>query len=246
LDVFQVPTTLLACVDSSVGGKTGVDHPAGKNLIGAFHQPRGVVIDVETLRTLPLAELRNGLAECVKHGVIRDASLLDFLETHAEALQAGTDGALQFPADIMAELIARNVAIKAAVVADDEREAGCRAHLNFGHTLGHAIEADAGFGQLGHGQAVGLGMVAANHIAAARGLLDAPSADRVTALLRRLALPVTRDGLDFQTLRAIMQHDKKARAGTIRFVLAETLGRVELYDDVTEAELRNAVAAIGK
>jgi 3-dehydroquinate synthase len=244
--VLQVPTTLLACVDSSVGGKTGVDHPVGKNLIGAFHQPRGVVIDVETLRTLPLAQLRNGLAECVKHAVIRDAALLDFIEAHADTLQAGQDGQLQFPADVMIELIARNVAIKAAVVADDEREAGCRAHLNFGHTLGHAIEAEAGFGQLGHGQAVSLGMVAANHIAVSRGLLDAALADRITALLNRLALPTRRADLDAKALLARMRHDKKARAGKVRFVLADALGSVAIYDDVSDDEARAAIAALAQ
>jgi len=148
LRVVQCPTTLLAAVDSSVGGKTGVDHATGKNLIGAFHQPGAVVIDVETFRTLPAGELANGLAECVKHGVIRDEPLLGFIEDNAGAIGACNG-------DVMEELVARNVAIKAAVVADDERETGQRAHLNFGHTIGHAIEVFVGYDKIAHGQAVG-------------------------------------------------------------------------------------------
>jgi len=165
---YQCPTSLLADVDASVGGKTGVDHQAGKNLIGAFHQPSGVMVDVETLKTLPRGELIGGLAECVKHAVIRDASLLDYIEGRA-------DDILACHSDVMTDLIARNVAIKAQVVAADEREAGQRAHLNYGHTIGHAVEALAGYGELSHGQAVALGMVAANHLAVARGLLDEQS-----------------------------------------------------------------------
>jgi 3-dehydroquinate synthase len=244
LRVLQAPTSLLACVDSSVGGKTGVDHPTGKNLIGAFHQPRAVVVDVETLRTLPLAELRNGLAECVKHAVIRDASLLSFIADQAETFLAGKDGELAFDADVMSELIARNVAIKAAVVAEDEREAGVRAHLNFGHTIGHAVEATIGYDKLRHGEAVSLGMIAANHIAVSRGLLDADAAEAVRTALEALDLPTRIDGLDLQLIRETMQHDKKAAAGKVRFVLADRLGHVAIYDDVTEAEVAAAVEAI--
>jgi len=230
----QAPTTLLADVDASVGGKTAVDHPAGKNLIGAFHQPRGVWIDVETLATLDARQVRAGLAECVKHGVIRDAALLDLLEAQADALLACRPGP-------MTELIARNVAIKAAVVAADEREAGQRAHLNFGHTVGHALETLLGLGALSHGEAVALGMVAANALAVRRGLLDADDAGRVAALLERLGLPVRRGGLDPDTIWRIMQHDKKARGGKVRMVLAEALGRVGIYDDVTAAEVAAAL-----
>jgi len=234
----QAPTTLLADVDASVGGKTAVDHPAGKNLIGAFHQPRGVWIDVETLATLDARQVRAGLAECVKHGVIRDAALLDLLEGQADALLACRPGP-------MTELIARNVAIKAAVVAADEREAGQRAHLNFGHTVGHALETLLGLGALSHGEAVALGMVAANALAVRRGLLDADDAGRVAALLERLGLPVRRGGLDPDTIWRIMQHDKKARGGKVRMVLAEALGRVGIYDDVTAAEVAAALEELG-
>lgn len=237
----QVPTTLLADVDSSVGGKTGVDHPAGKNLIGAFHQPRAVVIDPSTLATLDRAELIAGLAECVKHGVIRDADLVGWIESHAEALIDRHD------AGLLAELIERNVRIKAAVVAADERESGERAHLNFGHTVGHAIEAACGFagrytvGFLRHGECVALGMVAANHIAQRRGMLAAADAERIERLLIRLQLPVRRSGLDLDELLHVMRHDKKSRNGVPRFVLARGVGRVELCDDVTEDEIAAAV-----
>ena len=237
LQFLQCPTTLLADVDSSVGGKTGVDHAAGKNLIGAFYQPRGVLIDVETLTTLPADELRNGLAECVKHGVIRDASLLDFIESEADAIFAHDP-------EVMTELIARNVAIKAAVVGADEREAGQRTHLNFGHTIGHAVEVFVGYDRLPHGQAVSLGMVAANAMAMDRGLIDAASADRVKGVLKRLGLPVAWPGLDIDDIWRIMQHDKKARGGQVRMILPTTLGAVDMFDDVTFEQVVRAVEAI--
>ena len=241
---IQAPTTLLADVDSSVGGKTGVDHAAGKNLIGAFHQPRAVCVDTRVLATLPAAELAGGLAECVKHGIIRDASLIDWLEQHAGSLRPDS-------AEPLGELIARNVAIKAAVVAADEREAGERAHLNFGHTIGHAIEAERGFGGAGgdylrHGHCVALGMVAANHIAVGRGRLTEQDAQRIEALLGRLHLPVRLAGLDADHLLAIMRHDKKSHAGRLRFILpARRLGAVQVVDDVSEAEIRAAIEYIG-
>ena len=238
LRVIQCPTTLLAAVDSSVGGKTGVDHAAGKNLIGAFHQPGGVVIDVETFRTLPAGELANGLAECVKHGVIRDEPLLGFIEDNADAIGA-CDG------DVMEELVARNVAIKAAVVADDEREAARRADLNFGHTIGHAIEVFVGYEKIAHGQAVALGMVAANHLAVSRGLIGGADADRVESLLARLGLAVRIPDLDAGEIWRIMQHDKKARAGQVRMVLPTALGTVDIYDDITPDEVAAAAAALG-
>ncbi len=231
---YQCPTSLLADVDASVGGKTAVDHAAGKNLIGIFHQPAGVMIDVETLRTLPRRELIGGLAECVKHGVIRDVSLLDYIEANAA-------GILECRPDVMTELIARNVAIKAAVVAADEREAGQRAHLNFGHTVGHAIEVLAGYGELSHGQAVTLGMVAANHIAVARGLLPSRDAERIEQLLIKLDLPVRRGGLDAKEIWQTMQHDKKTLAGRVRMILPTRLGAVDIYDDTPPETVRQAV-----
>jgi len=239
VSLIQVPTSLLADVDSSVGGKTGVDHPTGKNLIGAFHQPRAVCIDTDVLATLPAIELASGLAECVKHGVIRDASLLTWIEGHADALGARD-------ANSLSELISRNVAIKAAVVTADERETGVRAHLNYGHTIGHAIEAVEAFtpedGYLRHGHCVALGMVAANHLAVARDRLSEEQAQRVEDLLVTLGLPVRRIGGDGEKLLAIMRHDKKSRGGAIRFVLPSGwLGRVDIHADVTDEEILAAI-----
>jgi 3-dehydroquinate synthase len=246
LSFINIPTTLLADVDSSVGGKTGVDSAAGKNLIGAFHQPRAVLIDPAMLATLPVEQVRNGLAECVKHAVIRDAELLEMISRQAEAILAKD-------AAVLAELIARNVAIKAGVVAADEREASIRADLNFGHTVGHALEAAGGFGALGHGQAVALGMIAANTIAVGRRLLSRADSETVESVLRKLGLPVRLADLPHLPAQAaeparlldLMTRDKKARAGRARFVLATHLGRAAIYDDVTEQEIRAALAAIG-
>ena len=238
LRFLQCPTTLLADVDSSVGGKTAVDHAAGKNLIGAFHQPAAVLIDVETLRSLPDAELANGLAECVKHGVIRDAGLLDEIEANLDALHARD-------ADFLTKFVARNVAIKAAVVEEDEREqTGARAHLNFGHTVGHAVEALAGYEGLRHGEAVSLGMVAECAVAVSRGLLPAADADRVRALLERLGLPVRRAGLDADAVWQVMLRDKKNRGGNVRMVLPTALGTVNLFDDIRPEEIREAIQGV--
>ena len=246
LRFLQCPTSLLAVVDSSVGGKTGVDHAAGKNLIGVFHQPFAVLSDVETLRTLPIAELRNGLAECVKHAVIRDASLLDFIEANADMLQSVDSGKLVFDADIMCDLLAKNVEIKAEVVQADEQESGVRAHLNYGHTIGHAIETFVGYEDIRHGEGVSLGMVTANHIAVERGLLDQSAADRITDVLRNLQLPTTRGSLDAVQIWEIMKHDKKARDGQVRMVLPSGLGSVDIYDDITEQEVAMAIKSIEK
>lgn len=233
----QCPTTLLADVDASVGGKTGVDHAAGKNLIGAFHQPRGVLIDVAALDSLPEESLRDGLAECVKHGVIRDESLLEFLEDRAAEIFARDAAALT-------ELIARNVAIKAAVVSGDEREAGSREHLNFGHTIGHAIEVHVGYEAISHGAAVSLGMVAACGMAASRGLIEPEAAERVGDLLGQLGLPIRREGLDAAEIWRIMLHDKKARGGQVRMVLPVMLGEVATFEDITPATVEAAVEAL--
>jgi len=236
---MHCPTTLLADVDASVGGKTGVDAPAGKNLIGAFHQPRGVLIDVDALATLPPEHVRNGLAECVKHAVIRDRTLLDFIEDHTEAILARD-------AETLTELIARNVAIKAEVVSADEREAGQRAQLNFGHTIGHAIEVRVGYGNLLHGEAVSLGMVAACHLAVERNLLEADAAGRVEYLLGRLELPTRRDGLNADAIWQTMQLDKKARGGQVRMILPVMLGEAAIFDDITPEPVRRAIDKLGQ
>jgi len=228
----------LADVDASVGGKTGVNHVSGKNLIGAFHQPSGVLIDVETLKTLPPEEMQSGLGECVKHAVIRDASLLEFIAANTSAI-------LACDSDVMCDLVARNVEIKAAVVADDELETGTRAHLNYGHTIGHAIETIAGYGTISHGAAVSLGMIAANDVAVARGLIGPADAERVAEALEALKLPVAYPGLDPNQVWDIMQRDKKARAGRVRMVLPTEIGKVEIFDDTAAEEVAHAVAALG-
>ena len=237
LRYLQTPTTLLGDVDASIGGKTGVDHETGKNLIGAFHQPQAVLIDVETLKTLAPQELRSGLAECLKHAFIRDATLLDFIESNANAL-------LSCESEPLTELIARNVAIKASVVAADERESGVRAHLNFGHTLGHGIETFVGYGNISHGQAVALGMIAACRLAEGKDLVDASLRERLTTVLKSLSLAVHWKDLDADAIWRIMQHDKKAVAGRPRFILPTELGKVDIFDDVSEKEVKQAIASL--
>lgn len=225
VDFIQVPTTLLAQVDSSVGGKTAVNHPRGKNMIGAFHQPALVVIDPELLSSLPLRELRCGLAECIKHAVIRDPSLFDWIAGNAARI-------LALEPDALVELVRRNVEIKAAVVVEDERERGVRAHLNFGHTFAHAIEATAGYGEILHGEAVALGMLAATRTAIEAGLCDASLLDDLTAVVEAFGLD-TRCGLaDSAALDAAMRQDKKVVGGRVRLVVPDRLGHVVIRNDI--------------
>jgi 3-dehydroquinate synthase len=229
-------------VDASVGGKTGVDHPECKNLIGAFHQPSAVLADVGTLATLPDKELRTGLAEVVKHAMIRDAALFDALEAKADAILARD-------ATVLEDVVTRNVQIKADVVMADEREGGLRRILNYGHTIGHALESLAmeSGGQLAgatvtHGRAVALGMMAEAYVAQARGTADAAVVERQRALLERFGLPVRLDAApDAERCLAIMRHDKKAQSGRLRFILPEAIGTVRDVDDVTDAEIREAL-----
>jgi 3-dehydroquinate synthase len=216
-----VPTTLLAMVDASVGGKTAVDLPAGKNLVGAFHQPVAVIADLGFLETLPAREIRAGLAEVVKCGFIADARLLAILETAPPGDK--------LPVETAAELVARAVRVKAEVVAEDETESGRRAILNFGHTVGHALEAASGYGLL-HGEAVGLGMLAALSLGEARGLGTPALTARATALLARLGLPVDlRPRLSKEVLARVTV-DKKRRGGAIRFVFCPAAGETTLVD----------------
>ncbi|MBX3600027.1 MAG: 3-dehydroquinate synthase [Rubrivivax sp.] len=218
----QVPTTLLAQVDSSVGGKTAINHPRGKNMIGAFHQPVRVVCDLATLATLPDRELRAGLAEVIKYGPIADAAFLDWIEAHLDALLARDAAAL-------AQAVRRSCEIKAAVVGADEREAGLRAILNFGHTFGHAIEAGLGYGQWLHGEAVACGMVMAARLSVALGLVSADFAERLRALVQRAGLPVVAPDLGGAARwLELMRIDKKAEGGEIRFVVIEAPGRAAL------------------
>jgi len=218
-----VPTTLLAMVDASVGGKTAVDLPAGKNLVGAFHQPSIVLADLEFLRTLPAREIRAGLAEVVKCGFIADAEVLAILER----LPATPDAKL--PPDVAADLVARAVRVKAEVVAEDETESGRRAILNFGHTVGHALEAASSYGLL-HGEAVGLGMLAALSLGEARGLGTPALSARARALLARLGLPVDLAPRLSADVLARVTVDKKRRGGAIRFVFVPAPGETRLVD----------------
>jgi 3-dehydroquinate synthase len=225
----QAPTTLLAMVDSSVGGKTAVDLPQGKNLVGAFHPPRAVFADTATLKTLPGRELRAGFAEMVKYGAIVDAAFLDWLEAQAEALLARDDAAL-------AEAIARCCAHKAAIVERDPFEHGERALLNFGHTFAHAIESEQGYGALNHGEAVAVGMVLAARLSTTLGIATGNDAERLGALLARFGLPVALPpGLEAAALLARMRLDKKAGAGGLRFVLWERAGAARIVTDVSDA-----------
>lgn len=228
IDCVQLPTTLLAMVDSSVGGKTAVDLAQGKNLVGAFHPPRAVLADTATLRTLPPRELRAGLAEVVKYGAIVDGSFLDWIDAHAEALLAMDDAAL-------AEAIARSCAHKAAIVERDPFEHGERALLNFGHTFGHALETEQGYGGLNHGEAVAVGMVLAARLSERLGLAGASDTARLRDLLARLGLPVALPGgLDPQALLAHMRLDKKAQADGLRFIVWDGIGRARVLAGVPE------------
>ena len=233
----QCPTTLLAMVDSSVGGKVGVNVPQGKNLIGAFHQPVAVVADPLVLRSLPARELRCGLAECIKHAVIRDAELFGWTRAHMAEL-------LALAPERLAELVARNVAIKAAVVMEDEKETGVRAHLNLGHTFGHAIEATVGYGRILHGEAVGLGLLAAATLAAQIGVAGRELRPEIEAVVSAAGLPRRAALPDDARLLDAMALDKKVTAGRIRFVLPERIGRVVIRDGVPPDAVRAAWGTI--
>ena len=229
---IQVPTTLLAQVDSSVGGKTGVNHPDGKNLIGAFHQPRAVLIDTDSLNTLPDRELRAGLAEVIKYGAIIDVAFFAWLEVNMQAL-------LDRDVDALTYAIRRSCEIKAQVVAEDERESGKRALLNFGHTFGHAIENSVGYGEWLHGEAVATGML----MAARMSGIGRVELARLEALVEAAGLPSTPPNVGAGKLREAMQMDKKAKANKLRFVLLRSLGDAYVTATYDEAGLGEALAA---
>lgn len=234
----QVPTTLLAQVDSSVGGKTGVNHPGGKNLIGAFHQPRLVVADTTVLRSLPPRELRAGLAEVIKYGAILDADLFARLETDMDRLLALEEASLR-------QVVRRSCELKAAVVGADERETEYRAILNFGHTLGHAVESVTGYERFLHGEAVAIGMVFAARLSAARGWFRPEEAARIRALVESAGLPteVPAD-LEALDLAAAMASDKKVAAARVRFVALDAIGRTR-FEWFTSEELAGAIPGRG-
>jgi 3-dehydroquinate synthase len=232
---FQVPTTLLAQVDSSVGGKVGINLPAAKNMVGAFLQPRGVLIDTATLATLPDSEYRAGLGEVVKYGVILDAALFEFLEVNAGRILRRDPAALR-------HVIARCCRLKADIVEQDEREvSGLRAVLNYGHTFGHALESLTGYGTLLHGQAVAMGMVCAARLAERLGRIDASVADRQQKLLAAFGLPTHLPEVDADDILRAMMHDKKARHGELRFVLPTRLGHAELVGGVEIEKIREVL-----
>ena len=233
---LQVPTTLLAQVDSSVGGKTAINHELGKNMVGAFHQPSAVVADTSVLASLPAREFASGLAEVVKYGAISDPGFLAWIEAHATALVARD-------AATLAHAIRRSCEIKAEVVARDERESGARALLNFGHTFGHAIESASGYGTLLHGEAVAIGMVLAARFSAATGRVAGTEADRLAALLERLGLPVRAPRIALATWLEYMGRDKKNEGGRITLVLLDALGRAAVVKDAPRARLEAFLAA---
>ena len=230
----QVPTTLLAQVDSSVGGKTAINHPAGKNMIGAFYQPQRVICDLATLDTLPQRELLAGLAEVIKYGPIADAEFLSWLEAHMDQLLARDRAALK-------HAIQRSCEIKAWVVGQDEKESGLRAILNYGHTFGHAIESGLGYGEWLHGEAVGAGMVMAADLSARLGLIDEATSQRIRALIARTGLPVTAPDLGADRYLELMQVDKKAEGGEIRFVVIGPLGQAGMRP-APESVVRDVIA----
>jgi 3-dehydroquinate synthase len=233
---IQVPTTLLSQVDSSVGGKTGINHPLGKNMIGAFYQPQVVLADTDTLNTLPDRELSAGLAEVVKYGLIGDLPFLEWLEANIGKLRARDPAALAYA-------IARSCQDKADVVAADEREGGVRAHLNLGHTFGHAIETGMGYGNWLHGEAVGAGMVMAVDASRRMGWLDAADVARARALIAAAGLPVVAPDLGIDTYLEYMGHDKKVESGKLRFVLLKKLGEAVVSGDLSAQALRATLAA---
>ena len=226
----QIPTTVVALVDSSVGGKTGVNAPGGKNLIGAFHQPRLVMADTDTLATLPKREFNEGFAEIIKHAAIRDPEMLDQLR----------------PLNDLPALVARNVAIKAAIVGEDEYETkGLRALLNFGHTIGHGIEAAAGYGRYLHGEAISLGLVAACRLSVEKSGLSGSAADRIVAALEHFDLPLQLpDDIGTEAILTAMRKDKKFHAGSVRFVLLRNLGEAVVSPDVNEADIARAIEGL--
>ena len=234
---IQIATTIVAQVDSSVGGKTGVNHPLGKNTIGAFHQPEAVIIDLELLRSLPERELRAGLAEAIKHGMIADEELFAYMEERATPILAKDLSALEMP-------IVRSCEIKASVVAADEREHGLRAILNYGHTFGHGIEAVTGYGRYLHGEAVALGMEAAGMLSLELGMVERAFVERQRACLEAYGLPVRFPDLPVGPTLEAMRHDKKARAGHMKFILADQVGHVVERTDVEEACVRRALEAL--
>lgn len=234
---IQVPTTLLAQVDSSVGGKTGINHPLGKNMIGAFHQPVAVIADLNTLKTLPARELSAGLAEVIKHGAIADAQFLDWIEANSKQL-------LACETDAMSHAVLRSCEIKSAVVSADEREGGIRATLNFGHTFGHAIEAGMGYGEWLHGEAVGCGMVLGADLSCRLNYISKAEVERLTKIIQSMNLPIIPPKFGGKRYLELMQVDKKTESGQIRYVVLEKIGKAQIQG-VPDAQVLETLTATG-
>lgn len=236
INFVQVPTSLLAMVDASIGGKTGVNHPQGKNLIGAFHQPRLVLIDPQVLNTLPAREFRAGMAEVIKYGIIWDAQLFEQLEQASRLDQRYLDP------ELLQTILTRSCEAKAHVVSKDEKEAGLRAILNYGHTIGHAVESLTGYRLVNHGEAVAIGMVAAGQIAVELGLWTQAECDRQHALIQKTGLPTQIPAeLDVEAIVATLQTDKKVEAGRVRFVLPTQIGAVKVTDQVPSETVKQVL-----
>lgn len=230
---IQIPTTLLSQVDSSVGGKTAVNHALGKNMIGAFYQPQAVIIDTETLATLPAREFAAGMAEVVKYGIIYDAAFFQWLEDNVEAIRA-------LQTDVLQKMIYRCCEIKAEIVAQDEKEKGLRALLNLGHTFGHAIEAEQGFGNWLHGEAVAAGTIIASKVAKSKDWMTASEFSRIEALHAAFDLPLTApDSMHYAHFMQHMKHDKKVESGQIRFIIPQGIGKAVVTSDVTDDLLKD-------
>ena len=237
VNFIQIPTTLLAQVDSSVGGKTAVNHRLGKNLIGAFYQPKAVFIDIATLKTLPEREIKAGLGEVVKYGVISDADFFSYLERSVDKI-------LSRDAETLTQIVRRSCEIKAEVVSADEKESGLRRILNFGHTIAHAVEEETGYEKYCHGEAVAIGMIGAAKISAKIGSVDAETVARLENLIARLGLKTYCTGVNVDKIYSALFRDKKTVGGKINWVLMKTLGTVEISDAVPEEIIRDALKEI--
>ncbi|HEV8643448.1 MAG TPA: 3-dehydroquinate synthase [Methylomirabilota bacterium] len=237
VNLVQIPTTILAQVDASIGGKTAINHPQAKNLVGAFHQPRLVLVDPATASTLPEREFRSGLAEIVKHGIVLDAQYFAEVEARAASLLARHLETLE-------RIVGGSCRLKAGIVERDERETELRQVLNYGHTIGHALEAATGYARWTHGEAVALGIVAEARLAARLGLAAPPTVERQERLLAALGLPIGAEGIDVEAVLTAIGHDKKARDGRVPFVLAPEIGRFRVVYDVAVKDVRAALASL--
>jgi 3-dehydroquinate synthase len=232
VDFIQVPTTLLSQVDSSVGGKTAINHPLGKNMVGAFYQPKAVFIDIDSLKTLPVREFNAGMAEVIKYGILGDKNFFLWLENNIPAIKSGNK-------DILAVMIEKCCQCKADIVAQDEKESGVRALLNLGHTFGHAIEAEQGYGNWLHGEAVATGMVLAAKLAVAMNLLEVSELRRIEAIILAFDLPIIApENMGLAEFVRHMRRDKKNIAGKLRFIIPTEIGKSEMRDDVTQETLQ--------